>query len=371
MFRKFFTNINYKDIILTPERLKSLHKLQKNYFNNTTNSRFRTNKIEYNFQTIFDILKSCDLEPSYQSESTLRTKYCPVCDKPHNEEPTNLNTLVIYKTNSIYYCFRCGNRGHFQRLFKILYKKFDLSNFKDIIISTGNSSNGNSTGTENEDFFRGQTELMAETSNEKRFTSSNPESNHSQNINQNSQQNTGTYNTLNSLNISNKESQKIFLNNTALLSELYKRNVLLENEKCEIILDYLLNDRKINIETLRFYNVGVSYEKFKSNSFEYVNLPCVTYPMFYYVDKSSYLSVDRKSVDEAIYNHFKCDKYYLSRLKVRAIGREFKHFQRIEPAGSILWGLFGLDTVPEGAEEIIVTEGEYDAMAAYQVKFII
>jgi len=29
--------------------------------------------------------------------------------------------------------------------------------------------------------------------------------------------------------------------------------------------------------------------------------------------------------------------------------------------------LFGIDTIPEEAEEIIITEGEYDAMAAWQV----
>jgi twinkle protein len=55
-------------------------------------------------------------------------------------------------------------------------------------------------------------------------------------------------------------------------------------------------------------------------------------------------------------------------MKIRAIGKEFKHFQKMEPAGSVLWGLFGLDTVPQDAEEIIITEGEYDAMAAYQVR---
>jgi len=29
--------------------------------------------------------------------------------------------------------------------------------------------------------------------------------------------------------------------------------------------------------------------------------------------------------------------------------------------------LFGLDTVPEDAKEIVITEGEYDAMSVYQV----
>merc|ERR1711908_23359 len=49
-----------------------------------------------------------------------------------------------------------------------------------------------------------------------------------------------------------------------------------------------------------------------------------------------------------------------------AIGKEFKHFMRMEPQGAILWGLFGLDTVPSDSKEIVITEGEYDAMSVYQ-----
>jgi twinkle protein len=34
--------------------------------------------------------------------------------------------------------------------------------------------------------------------------------------------------------------------------------------------------------------------------------------------------------------------------------------------GSKVVGLFGLNTIPEDATEVIITEGEYDAMIAYQ-----
>ena len=89
--------------------------------------------------------------------------------------------------------------------------------------------------------------------------------------------------------------------------------------------------------------------------------------MFYPTDKNSFLAIDKGTIDDSIYQHYKCDKFYLARLKIRAIGKEFKHFQKMEPQGSLVWGLFGIDTVPADAEEIIITEGEYDAMAAYQV----
>lgn len=37
---------------------------------------------------------------------------------------------------------------------------------------------------------------------------------------------------------------------------------------------------------------------------------------------------------------------------------------RVKPGGSI-WGLFGLNTVSRNDKQVIITEGEYDAMAAY------
>lgn len=37
----------------------------------------------------------------------------------------------------------------------------------------------------------------------------------------------------------------------------------------------------------------------------------------------------------------------------------------MEPAPGY-WGLFGLNTVPPRAKSIVITEGEYDAMAVYE-----
>ena len=39
---------------------------------------------------------------------------------------------------------------------------------------------------------------------------------------------------------------------------------------------------------------------------------------------------------------------------------------RLDPAGGA-WGLFGWHTIPEDAKQLILTEGEFDAMAVYQV----
>jgi twinkle protein len=58
--------------------------------------------------------------------------------------------------------------------------------------------------------------------------------------------------------------------------------------------------------------------------------------------------------------------YELVKMKVRAVGKDNKHRQKFMPSGSELKGLFGLTTVREGDKAIVITEGEFDAMAVYQ-----
>ena len=55
--------------------------------------------------------------------------------------------------------------------------------------------------------------------------------------------------------------------------------------------------------------------------------------------------------------------YISRRIKVRSI--EQKSWQRLDPPGGG-FGLFGWHTVPHNATELIITEGEFDAMAVYQ-----
>ena len=55
--------------------------------------------------------------------------------------------------------------------------------------------------------------------------------------------------------------------------------------------------------------------------------------------------------------------YTTRRIKVRSIHQ--KSWQRLDPPGGGM-GLFGWHTIPHDATEIIVTEGEFDAMAVYQ-----
>jgi DNA primase len=52
------------------------------------------------------------------------------------------------------------------------------------------------------------------------------------------------------------------------------------------------------------------------------------------------------------------------RFKVRAIGKENKSKQRFTP-NTQLTGLFGMCTVTDADKVIVITEGEFDAMAVH------
>ncbi|EED86397.1 predicted protein [Thalassiosira pseudonana CCMP1335] len=111
------------------------------------------------------------------------------------------------------------------------------------------------------------------------------------------------------------------------------------------ILQYLTNTRGLDRSVLRKYGVGCASYNFHSkdgstvSGASYVSSMCVTFPCSTH------------------------GPYIPRRIKVRSI--EKKAWQRLDPPGGG-FGLFGWHTVPHNATEIIITEGEFDAMAVYQ-----
>ncbi len=486
---KNFTNLNIKN-----NWNSNITNIQKFNFssnfsdNNTWRSNFDFTQInkKLNPEILFQILDKCDLDPKQEGKH-LRLKTCPLCDKPHNYDKTNMYSCAINTENLLFKCFRCGSQGHVIRILKFLRKKFNYELINDIL------DFGNLSSTENEDSGKRMKGNIYNKENEnnkihdnqynnkrnslnsqsdfsdlefykvnKSKQSINKISNNSKNINNNNNnlnalsdnefisdsefnrekdselnnttpvfspllkntisnkvslnntknpfstnstfsnkgyinENTSNSNqnkkennfdkfntkinfnnqnnscTLNAplnpklkhknnneitsdnnkpkftispitsisgadLNSAIKNSSfKISISNINLINEMYKRINLLEDEKLLIVKDYLINDRKINEDVLRFYNIGASFEKFKNNDFDYITLPTVSFPMFYPTDKASYLAVDKSNLKDEVYKKFNCDKFFLSRTKVRAIGKEFKHFMKIEPPGAVIW----------------------------------
>ncbi|EEC45384.1 predicted protein, partial [Phaeodactylum tricornutum CCAP 1055/1] len=105
---------------------------------------------------------------------------------------------------------------------------------------------------------------------------------------------------------------------------------------------YLRETRGLQKRTLRKYGVGRANYNFLDDANQWVKAECVSFPWIMKTKHQSFLT---------------------RRIKVRAVAK--KSWQRLDPPGGG-WGLFGFHTVPPEATEIILTEGEYDAMAVWQ-----
>jgi twinkle protein len=166
------------------------------------------------------------------------------------------------------------------------------------------------------------------------------------------------------------------------LQSLYTTTLL--DAKTSRVRDYLVNERGLNLNTLRKYGVGQTSYRFPNEKNEWVSSDCVTFPWimtvsqaenqeavrgshFVWTDKPSSTAKpnhDAKTKDSSTAQvSLKDSSFVTRRLKIRSI--EEKSWQRMEPAGGG-WGLFGWHTIPPDAKEVVITEGEYDAMAVYQ-----
>lgn len=124
-------------------------------------------------------------------------------------------------------------------------------------------------------------------------------------------------------------------------------------EKLPQAMDYLTNVRKLTAEVVEKYKVGA----------------CVLRVYLPETDESGAVTGGPDVAEDHVCLTFpwieynKAGKEVFVRTKSRSI--KSKSTQRLEPTGG-RWGLFGLHLVPSDATSIIVTEGEFDAMAVYQ-----
>lgn len=107
------------------------------------------------------------------------------------------------------------------------------------------------------------------------------------------------------------------------------------------VAEYLTTKRKIKKETLEMYLVGATLYSFQNEEEDWVESPCVTFPWMDYGTTG----------------------WSIVRVKARSLAR--KEWMRLDPSQGE-WGFFGWHTIPQNAAEIVVTEGEYDAMSVWQ-----
>ena len=195
----------------------------------------------------------------------------------------------------------------------------------------------------------------------------------------------------------------------AMKSHIDNLNLDIYPESMEYLTGSDLSEgqRCISKETLQKFRVGLGEEKF----FDYEEeawkvLPCVYFPMYApltekqaktkkseYKKKMGQMIAKERNIfheeveaveasppdgtenlkeellDQSELRQSKKElefSFEFVKTKVRALGAENKKHQRTLPAGCSQQAMFGLTTVKESDTFLVITEGEYDAMAVHQ-----
>ena len=258
--------------------------------------------------TILLLLDKFKLEHKVYASGQISVQYCPFCPKPHNYERDNQFTLNIKPHSGAFFCFRCGIKGSWLDLKNLLYNGTEnphLYDYNKLIKPVG--------------FQEGQPGSPAE----------------------------------------------VKLANEGL-AFLHAKN--LESKELEFIKNYLINkdqeSRHLNLDVLKKYKVGAGFETFSNEKGEFIDVPVVYFPLFVPRSKKTQqkLLTQKTNFDEHSFSNM---EYMLVRNKIRGVGKENKHYQRMDPSPG-QWGIFGLNTLDPKNPNIVITEGEFDAMAVNQ-----
>ena len=128
------------------------------------------------------------------------------------------------------------------------------------------------------------------------------------------------------------------------------------------VLDYLHTERGLTTKTLRKYGVGRATYSFLDGNDTWTEADCVTFPWML-TQQQVQVQEDLRGAKYSLPEGTQPESFATRRIKARALDN--KAWQRLDPPGGG-WGLFGWHTVPADTTELVLTEGEYDAMAVWQ-----
>lgn len=141
---------------------------------------------------------------------------------------------------------------------------------------------------------------------------------------------------------------------------------LLEDADFKSVLAYLTETRGIKRDVLQKYGVGAIEQPFRDESGAQTTVKCISFPWMarqHDLDAMGVICDTDASSESASSSSDDKNLFNVIRLKIRAVDDKSK--QRLVPKGGS-WGLFGWNTVPTSSEEVVITEGEFDAMAVHQ-----
>lgn len=322
---------------------------------------------------------------------------CPFCTKPTRGQLSNLYKLYIESSTGAYFCHRCGASGSWYD-FKAKMNHHgghsihaSSTSSSSFVVTTPTIMGGNSLNAGNKYGSRFGGNYNNNTSGGGANAAGRMIGNHS----------------------NNHESMTTSLRSVSepplplppsRLSAIYSTRLLDDDNTC---LNYLMQTRGLTRATLRKFGVGRATYKFAADH-GYVDAECITFP---WIIKESELvqqealrgvtcsvtsmplppnvvvnatdetksqeadtvtaeansTTSTNTTDNNNNNNNnrsnKNDPFITRRIKARAVSQ--KAWQRLDPPGGG-WGLFGWHTIPDDATEIVLTEGEYDAMAVTQ-----
>jgi len=267
-------------------------------------------------------------------------KQCPFChdDKGHH---SNQWKLAVYTTGG-YNCVRCGSSGSWLD-FKKEIGGYEATSTNSTTSTTTTATCASSNGP------RAAADKYKSSGNNSRYNG-----NFSSNGNGN-----GNGNNSASQEQPPLPSPKSGINTTYMTS--LDSNPFLPLKKS------IMSTRGLTSAVLKKYGVGTAKFSFPSKDNTYRSHDCITFPWFLnpadLIDQESRRGCTLAAKDLPKLPDGKPVGHVLRRIKARSL--EEKSMQRLDPAGGG-WGLFGYHTIPADATTVVLTEGEYDAMAVYQ-----
>ena len=324
------------------------------------------------------------------SNTHVQLRECPFCPKPTMGKADNMFKLYVQIGGGAYFCHRCGAKGSWYD-FKMKLGGYDVTDAMGNSSSQAHHAHGGNT---HQGHPQGSSPVQGRGSHGNAHNGgyANPSYNSS-----------GSRSP--SPNSSPSSSNQPLPMPSQRLQAAYITNLLdaKQSEQSAAML-YLTNERGLKKETLRKYGVGLGSYNFPSNEIgqhnKYVREDCITFPWIMRAkdimeqenlrgceypwkpastpgtkkenkaihdkdnDKDKKTSDDGSMAEEPFDDiEIEQGPFVTRRIKARAIHQ--KSHQRLDPPGGG-WGLFGMHTIPHDAKEIILTEGEYDAMAVHQ-----
>ena len=272
----------------------------------------------------------------------LAVRVCPLCSKPHNNKADNLYKLYISRATGQFYCHRCGASGSW---FDFKARLGDLS---PATAPVGASAVGVGSGGGGVGGVGG--------GGGGRASSGNPPSS--------------------LLDDDGGGVTPLPLEEVATAHhDLFTRDLF------PAVLRYCTEERGLSPAVLKEYRVGAINRPFRKDGGGWQHEECIVFPWLQRpaddaddadadaddaegsVDAAMSAAAAAAAADDDADGTFDEGSLTALRMKVRSVKN--KAHMATHPAGGA-WGMFGMHTVPDDAEELVVTEGEFDAMAVRQ-----